>query len=43
MRELAEVIGEGEMPPAYYILLHPNAQLTTAEKETLINGLPAIR
>jgi len=43
MRELAEIIGEGEMPPAYYVLLHPNAQLTPAEKEILINGLSAVR
>ncbi len=39
--ELAEVIGEGEMPPASYLITHPDARLTTAEKQALIQGLRA--
>jgi hypothetical protein len=37
--ELAEVINEGEMPPAQYLLMHPSATLTATEKEQLITGL----
>ncbi len=32
---------EGRMPPWYYLPLHSAAQLTAAEKETLLNGLAA--
>jgi hypothetical protein len=39
--EIAEVIGEGEMPPANYLRMHPTARLTQAEKEQLIAGLRA--
>ena len=39
--ELAEVIQEGEMPPAIFLLMHPEARLSNAEKELLINGLIA--
>lgn len=35
----AEHIEEGEMPPAYYTLLHSDAKLTDAEKATLIAGI----
>lgn len=37
--ELVEVIEEGEMPPAFYLLLHPNAKLTASEKKQLIQEL----
>jgi hypothetical protein len=37
--ELVEVIKEGEMPPAQYLLMHSSARLTTLEKEQLITGL----
>jgi hypothetical protein len=37
--EIAEVIQEGEMPPFQYLLIHTNAKLTAAEKQTLIQGL----
>lgn len=37
--EIGEVIREGEMPPMQYVLLHPGARLTNAEKDQLINGL----
>lgn len=35
----AEHIEAGEMPPAYYTLLHRDAKLTDAEKATLIAGI----
>jgi hypothetical protein len=41
VREIREVIEEGEMPPWDYLLLHPEARLSDAEKEALINGLVA--
>jgi hypothetical protein len=39
--EVAEVINEGEMPPIQYLLMHPEARLTPAEKQQLIQGLNA--
>jgi len=39
--ESAEVLLEGEMPPAYYTFLHPEARLTDAEKRQLADGLDA--
>ncbi len=40
--ELSEAIYEGGMPPAQYLLLHPTARLTDAEKQALARGLTAI-
>lgn len=37
--EMAEVIAEGEMPPPVYLITHPEARLTNAEKQTLMAGL----
>jgi hypothetical protein len=37
--EMAEVVQEGEMPPAQYLLLHANARLSDAEKQQLVQGL----
>lgn len=37
--ELGEVIFEGEMPPAQFLLMHPEAKLTDAEKQALAQGL----
>jgi cytochrome c551/c552 len=37
--EITGIIQEGEMPPAQYLLMHPNAKLTSAEKQALIDGL----
>lgn len=37
--EVGEVILEGEMPPANYLMLHPEARLTNAEKLQLAEGL----
>ena len=39
--EAAELILSGEMPPWFYLPLHPDAWLTTAEKEALMSGLTA--
>ena len=38
-REIGEVIQEGEMPPAIYLSMHPNARLSAAETQQLISGL----
>ncbi len=39
VEESAETINEGEMPPAYYLLTHPDAKLSAADKTTLITGI----
>ena len=39
--EVIEVIQKGKMPPKMYLLAHPQARLTQAEKERLIRGLQA--
>lgn len=39
--EAIETIQEGEMPPPAYLATHPQAQLTTAEKQALVAGLRA--
>ncbi len=39
--ESMEAIAEGYMPPADYMLAHPDARLTTAETKALIDGLRA--
>jgi hypothetical protein len=39
--EITEIINEGEMPPFQYLLMHPDAKLTSAEEKQLINGLSA--
>ena len=39
--EMAEVVREGEMPPWFYLPLHPEAQLTEIEKNDLVRGLQA--
>jgi len=39
--EVAEVIATGQMPPAQYLLMHPEARLSDAEKQQLIQGLQA--
>lgn len=35
--EIAEEVGEGEMPMAIYVPLHPEAKLTDAEKKLLVD------
>ena len=39
--ELWEVLQNGSMPPAQYLLLHSEAKLTQAESDQLIAGLQA--
>jgi hypothetical protein len=39
--EVGEVVRRGEMPPSYFVILHPDARLTAAEQEALIRGLMA--
>jgi hypothetical protein len=40
-RESAKSVQEGEMPPWYYVLAHPEASLQPAERQALIRGLQA--
>jgi len=35
LREIWETVEEGEMPPFYYVPLHPEARLSASERETL--------
>jgi hypothetical protein len=37
--EAIETITEGEMPPPYYLLTHPQAKLSDADKAILIAGI----
>jgi len=37
--EAGETVTKGEMPPNDYLLAHPEARLTVAEKKTLVAGL----
>lgn len=37
--EAGETVTDGSMPPASYLLMHPDAKLTPAERETLAAGL----
>ncbi len=39
--EAAALVGEGEMPPWFYLPLHAEARLSPAEQEQLIAGLSA--
>jgi len=39
--ESGEEVMEGEMPPPYYVLLHPQAQLSDTERLALARGLDA--
>ena len=41
LEEMIESIREGEMPMPIYTITHPEARLTDAEKQMLINGLQA--
>jgi len=41
--EFSDVILEGEMPLPQYLLLHPSARLSDAEKQTLASGLAALQ
>jgi hypothetical protein len=37
-KDVAEQIKEGEMPPWFYLPMHPDARLSDAEKQALIAG-----
>jgi hypothetical protein len=37
--KIAEVVTNGSMPPKQYLLLHPEARLTAAEREELVAGI----
>jgi hypothetical protein len=39
--DIADSIRSGSMPPWFYLLPHPNAKLSSAEKNQLIQGLNA--
>jgi hypothetical protein len=38
---IEEVVRDGEMPPREYRLMHPDAQLSEAEQQELIDGVKA--
>ncbi len=40
-RDSAETVQKGTMPPAYYVWLHPDADLSPAERDALARGLQA--
>jgi hypothetical protein len=42
VRRAARKIQEGDMPPWFYVLLHPRARLSEAERQTLMGSLHAI-
>jgi hypothetical protein len=42
VKDIGEVIAEGKMPPLQYLLMHPSARLTAADKVLLEGGLPGI-
>jgi mono/diheme cytochrome c family protein len=37
--EAAEIYAEGEMPPAIFLIMHPEARLSTSERQELYDGL----
>ena len=39
--EMIEQIERGKMPPSIYLPMHPDAKLTAAQQQQLINGLQA--
>ncbi len=39
LNELVSTIEKGEMPPFIYVIQHPQAKLSPAEKQALIDGL----
>lgn len=36
---MATTVNKGEMPPPYYLILHPNQELNDVERGELVNGL----
>ena len=39
--EIPEVVQEGRMPPSIFLIMHPEARLTQAEKDALVSGMLA--
>jgi hypothetical protein len=39
--DMAETVNKGDMPLPYYVILHPEAELTDTERGDLVNGLIA--
>ena len=39
--EVSETMRRGEMPPWFYVVMHPQAQLSPSEQEALIQGMIA--
>ena len=39
---MAEVVRDNEMPPAWYVIVHSDARLTAADRQTLIAALQAV-
>jgi hypothetical protein len=37
-KDVAEQVKEGDMPPWFYLPMHPAARLTAAEKQALMDG-----
>jgi cytochrome c551/c552 len=37
-KDVAAQVKQGNMPPWFYLPMHPAARLTAAEKQTLIDG-----
>lgn len=42
LREIGKALGEGEMPPWYYLPMHPQARLKDAEKARLLSWAGAL-
>jgi hypothetical protein len=40
--DAAEVVAEGSMPPRRYVLVHPDAKLSEAERQVLADALEAM-
>ncbi len=39
---MVDAVKNSEMPPSSYLLIHRNAHLTSAERQTLIGALQAV-
>ncbi len=39
--DAVDAIASGSMPPWFYVIVHPGASLSSAEKQTLMQGLAA--
>jgi hypothetical protein len=39
LKEIVKEVEEGEMPPWYYVPVHPHAKLAQGDREAIVNGL----